>query len=189
MITPPGGTMPDYHFERALFIVGEPDSGKSTQIRSMFQDVRLGTKGDIPTANKLPDTYRLANDRCLYVRIMSPHEANESLDEFLEKTEGKLTRHLPDGKRWNFVSPLQPNAANRMPDVRETCRAFVQRFNPERTRVVFLSPDRHGTCTQNTAQLDLAPCLRDIPSVEMCWVDARDRTANGLLLADFFDFT
>jgi hypothetical protein len=31
--------------------------------------------------------------------------------------------------------------------------------------------------------------LRKIPSVEVCWIDARDRTVNGLPFADFFDST
>lgn len=30
--------MPSYHFERALFVVGEPNSGESNQLRSMFRD-------------------------------------------------------------------------------------------------------------------------------------------------------
>ena len=31
--------MPSYHFERALFVVGEPNSRKSNQLRSMFREV------------------------------------------------------------------------------------------------------------------------------------------------------
>lgn len=75
-----------------------------------------------------------------------------------------------------------------MPDVVVTCRAFARYFNPERTRVVFLSPDRHGACMQETEHMKLVEGLRRIESVEVCWIDARDRTGNGLLLADFFDF-
>jgi len=71
--------MPSYHFERALFVVGEPNSGKSNQLRSMFRDVRLGTAGDIPTERRLPELYRLSNERCLYRRLTSPHEAENRL--------------------------------------------------------------------------------------------------------------
>jgi hypothetical protein len=176
-----------YYFERALFIVGEPNSGKSTQIRSMFRDRRLGLAGDIPTAKNLRDVFSLSNERRLYLRITSPHEFGESLNEFLDKTEDKIKKHNPH--RWNFVSPLQPNAANKMPDAVATVTAFYTKFYPERTRVVFLSPDRHGVCLQESAHIGLVDRLRQIPSVEICWIDARDRTANGLLLADFFDFT
>ena len=52
-----------------------------------------------------------------------------------------------------------------------------------------LSPDRHGRCLQETQHMELVDGLREIPSVEVCWIDARDRTVNGLLLADFFDFS
>jgi hypothetical protein len=188
--------MPAFHFERALFVVGEPDSGKSTQLRSMFRDVRLGNGGVIPTAHKLTEVYRLSNERCLYLRITSPHEAKESLDpprtaddppSFLDKTEDKINLSL--GGRWNFASPLQPGARNYMPDVVDTTRAFVARFNPERTRVAFLNPDRHGQYRQEAIQTALVDSLRTIPSVEICFVDARDREGNGLFLADFFDFT
>ena len=75
-----------------------------------------------------------------------------------------------------------------MPDAAETVRAFVRRFDPERTRILFLSPDRHGTLLQNGHSL-LVAGLRAIPSVEIAWIDARERTPNGLLIADFFDFT
>jgi hypothetical protein len=75
-----------------------------------------------------------------------------------------------------------------MPDVVTTCKAFVRRFHPERTRVFFLSLDWHGMALQSS-QVTPVPGLQAIPSLEVCWIDARDRTANGLLLVDFFDFT
>jgi hypothetical protein len=75
-----------------------------------------------------------------------------------------------------------------MPDVVETVRAFVSRFDPERTRVLFLSPDRHGELLQER-YLPFVSALRAIPSVESAWIDARERTPNGLLIAEFFDFT
>jgi hypothetical protein len=76
-----------------------------------------------------------------------------------------------------------------MPDVVVTCRVFVRRFDPQRTRGVFLSPDRHGVSLQADEHMDLVDGLRQTPSLEVCWIDARDRRVNGLLLADFIDFT
>jgi hypothetical protein len=189
--------MPAYHFERALFVVGAPNAGKSNQLRSMFRDIRLGTGGVIPTKRNIREFYRLSIERCLYLRLTSPHEMKESIRKkrgshgtFLEKTAEKMEANTPHlGRRWNFAGALQPDAENYMPDVVVTCRAFVRYFNPERTRLVFLSPDRHGSCLQEAGQIDLVNRLRQIPSVEITWIDARDRTANGFLLADFFDFT
>jgi hypothetical protein len=187
--------MPSYHFERALFVVGEPNSGKSNQLRSMFRDVRLGTGGSIPAGRRLEEVYRLSNERSLYLRLTSPHEAGESLGtkggkrNFLKKTAETIEENTPRfGKRWNLAGALQPGAAKHMPDVVATCRAFVRYFEPERTRVVFLSPDRRGRFLQKTEHRGLVERLREIPSVEICWIDARDRTVNGLLLAVFFDF-
>jgi len=181
-----------YHFERALFVVGEPNSGKSTQIRSMFCDFRFGKDGKIPNERKLPDMLRLSNERRLYLRITSPHENGESLEGFLDKTESKINRHISHGMRWNLACPLQPNEAKLMPNAAQTVGAFIGRFSPERTRVVFLNPDRHGAYLERNAHTDLVHGLRKLYSktaVEICWIDARNRTANGLLLADFFDFT
>ena len=188
--------MSSYYLERALFVVGEPNSGKSNQLGSMFCDVRLRTAGDIPSGKRLPELYRLSNERCLYLRLTSPHEAGESIGRnhrggtnFLKKTAEIIEENTPKmGKRWNFAGPLQPGARKRMPDVVVTCRAFVSHFGPERTRVVFLSPDRHGRPLQNMEHLRLVDALRKIPSVEVCWIDARNRTASGLMLADCFYF-
>jgi hypothetical protein len=189
--------MPSHYFERALFVVGEPNSGKSAQLRSMFRDVRLGTGGSIPPAPNLPEMYRLSNERSLYVRLTSPHERGEyigrrpaeDVDNFFGKTEEKINSNTPSfGRRWNFACALQPFAARNMPDVVETVTAFVRRFDPERIRVLFLSPDRRGTVLQ-PAHSPLVTRLRNMPSVEVAWIDAQDRTANGLLIGDFFDFT
>ncbi len=189
--------MTHYYFERALFIIGEPRSGKSTEIRSMFRDVRLGTQGIVPDAQNLAEMYRLSNERCVYIRLTSPHEMGECIDQepngeavkFLDKTEGKIIANTPHvGRRWNFVCPLQPNATKNMPNVVGAVGAFVKRFDPERTRVLFLSPDCRDASLQD-GQLPLLVGLRAIPSVEIAWIDARQPTPNGLLIADFFDFT
>jgi hypothetical protein len=185
--------MKDHCLERVLFVVGNHHSGKSTQLRSLFRDVRLGAGGTIPKQRKLDDFHRLSNEQFLYLRLTSPHELKESLGSgkrgvtnFLKKTEDKVASAPPTfGTRWNFASALQPDASNNMPNVVETCKAFVRYFGPERTRIVFLNPDRDGNFL---AQGDIDPLsrrLRRIPSVEVCWIDARDSKGNGLLLADF----
>lgn len=78
-----------------------------------------------------------------------------------------------------------------MPDVVDSIRLFIKEFDPDRVRVVFLSPDRHGVeLGKYAAGRDFPPELLDIDHrVEVACIDARRREANGLLLADFFDFT
>lgn len=174
--------MRSFYLERALFVVGDPNTGKSVQLRSMFRDIRFSTDGIIPTGHNLQETYRLSNDRYIYIRLTSPHENGENLEEFFNKI---CTKTGPG--RWNFAGPIQPNPSNRMPGLVEIVTAFVNRFSPERLRVVFLSPDWNGdTVFDTTAPLDQ---LQNIEIVEVCAIDARNRVGNGLFLADFFDFT
>ena len=173
--------------ERALFVVAPQDSGKSTTLRSMFLDRRLGIGGKVPPSSRsrLPEAIHLSNERRLYMRLTSPHEYNETLDQFLDKTKNKMGTG-----RWCYVGPFQPNAFKKMPDVVASVRAFVRAFSPERTRVAFLSPNRHGQCVKNFLPgRDLQHELLSIPQVEVMCLDGRQKGKNGLLLADFFDFT
>jgi hypothetical protein len=66
--------MSDRHLERVLFLIDGRHCGKSTQLRSIFLDVRLGTDGVIPRKRKLKDFHRLTNDRFLYLRLSSPQD-------------------------------------------------------------------------------------------------------------------
>ena len=171
--------------ERALFVVALQDSGKSTQLRSIFLDRRFGSGGQIPNSNKLKDSYYISNERRLYLRLTSPHEYGDTPKKFIDKTRSKMV-----SGRWCYAGALQPDAYNQMPDVVESVGRFINAFKPERVRVVFLSPDRHGA--QLSAFLpgrDLSGELLQIPTVEVACVDARERESNGLFLADFFDFT
>lgn len=176
------------HLERALFVVAPQDSGKSTTLRSLFRDRRLGTGGEPPPSSaqrRLSEIYWLSNERRLYLRLTSPHEYDESIDEFIEKTKGKM-----EPGRWCFAGPLQPDAFRKMPDVVETVNAFIAAFSPERVRVAFLSPNRHGaTVGDFVLGRDLVDELLAVPTVEVLCVDGRRRNVHGLLLADFFDFT
>src|SRR5438046_2435662 len=125
--------------ERFLFVVGDQNSGKSTQLRSLFVDPRLGTNGRVPKSRNVRGHYFLSVDRSLYLRLTSPHERHETTAQFL----GKIAHATRIG-RWCVVAPLQPEPSNRMPDLVETVRAVIERFGPERIRVCVLSPDRHG---------------------------------------------
>jgi hypothetical protein len=178
----------NFLLERALFVVAPQDSGKSTTLRSLFLDRRLGKDGVPPSSSeqkRLSQVYYLSNERRLYLRLTSPHEYEETLDQFIEKTKG-----IMDSGRWCFAAPLQPDAFNQMPDVVESVEAFIAAFDPERVRVAFLSPNRHGQVLSDfLSERDLSQELLSIDRVEVLCIDGRQRGKNGLLLADFFDFT
>jgi hypothetical protein len=175
-------------FERALFVVAPPDSGKSTQLRSMFLDRRLSRDGQVPSSAeypRLPDVCYLSNERRLYLRLTSPHEAGETLEEFT----GKINSKTVTG-RWCCAGPFQPDACKQMPNVVDSVQHFIKAFEPERVRVVFLSPTRHRVILDSFLPgRDLSQELLQIPRVEVACIDARQRLSNGLFLADFFDFS
>ncbi len=168
--------------ERVLLVAGAPDTGKSVQLRSMFLDPRLGTDGRIPDGRNLPDTYRLSASRNLYLRLSSPHEMGESVDKFLAKIAAKTREG-----RWCVASAVQVEPAQKMPGLPAVVAAIQERFSPERIRVAFLSPDRHGVVL--AAVGDVMRAARNAGGVEVVCIDARSREGNGLLLADTFDFS
>lgn len=176
------------YVERALFVVAPRHFGKSTALRSIFVDPRLGTAGQIPTAPNLPDEYQLSNERNLYLRLTSPHEANESLAEFLAKTKGKMA-----GGRWCFAGPLHPDAFKKMPDCVTTVDAFVKAFCPERVRVAVLHPNYRNRPMSDFLSDQSRDLLAELhltdDRVEVLCIDARVRGKNGRMLADFFDFS
>lgn len=176
--------------ERALFIVAPQDSGKSTVLRSMFLDRRLGTAGKPPSSShkKLVNVYHLSNERRLYLRLTSPHENWESPEDFMTKTRDKMENK--GSGRWCFAGPFQPNAFRNMPDVVTSVKLFIKEFGPERVRVAFLSPNRHGdTLADFMPGRDLTQELLGVRRVEVACLDCRKRGKNGLFLADFLDFT
>src|SRR4051812_16769155 len=121
--------------ERALFVVGLRNTGKSNQLRAMYRDLRFERNGAVPKGNdarSLSPVIRLSNERSLYLRLSSPHEKHETLSGFLRETEARIVRWSPRrGSRWNFATALQPRPANRMPGARDAIGAFIRRFAPE----------------------------------------------------------
>jgi hypothetical protein len=176
------------YVERALFVVAPQDSGKSTQLRSLFLDRRFGTNGQIPPSTQqrnLTETYCIGNNRQLFLRLTSPHEYGDTPQQFHQK----IRRKTDDG-RWCIAGAFQPDAFKLMPDVVESIRLFQSEFVPERIRIIFLSPTRHGVSFADySSGRDLTSELQALSRVEVVLIDARNREANGLLIADFFDFS
>lgn len=172
------------YMERALFVIGDSNAGKSTQLRSMFLDRRFGMNGKIPTARKIREVYSLSNERWLYLRLTSPHEAGENLIDFIRKCEAKMK----SGQRWNFAGPVQITKTKELGDAVEVVSAFVKHFSPERVRAVVLSPDRDGNPIAREVLAGIAIRLRAISQIEVICCDATSAQGNGLVYADFFDF-
>jgi hypothetical protein len=173
--------MTSLYIERLLLVVGAQNTGKSTQLRSMFLDPRFGTSSQIPLARNVAQTQYLSTSRRLYLRLTSPHEAGETLSQYLNK----IAQRTASG-RWCVASAVQINPARQMPALPEVVKALAARFAPERIRIAILSPDRHAATLPGASQL--VDDLWRIRHCEPFCLDARSRTANGLMLADTFDF-
>ncbi len=75
-----------------------------------------------------------------------------------------------------------------MPDLVETVRLFTAAFEPERIRICFLSPSHSGEEYEGDIQATF-DSLWKIDGVECIMLDARTRAKNGLIYADFFDYS
>lgn len=172
------------YFERALFVVGPQESGKSTQLRYMFKDKRFGTTRPVPpNTSKPPEFIYFSNERGLYLRLTSPHEYNEDTKAFLEKIVRKTKRG-----RWNFAGALQIGEFGKMPDLEECIKDFIGKLNPERIRICFLSPVHGGgMLPSDIFNVTIPSLLRLDDRIECCTIDAN--YDHGLFLADFIDFT
>ena len=177
------------YVERALFLIGDQNTGKSTQLRSMFLDRRLDTGGEIPDARNLRNAYPLSNERYLYLRLTSPHETGEKMKDFLDKCDHEMSADTTGSHRWNFAGALQVSATDNLLSGPEVIEAFNERFSPERVRAAILSPDRSGNTMEWNDVRRLVETLRAMPNCEVMTVDATERQANGLMYADYFDFT
>ena len=177
------------YIERALFVIGDQNTGKSTQLRSMFLDRRLGTQGEVPITKNVRNSYALSDERWLYLRLTSPHEAGETLDEFLDKCAGEMQTIGQTVRRWNLAGALQPTETKKLPGGPDVIEGFIQRFTPERVRAVTLSPGRSGDYMPVHDHQHLTKSLHALRGVEVMTTDATKQTANGLMYADFFDFT
>jgi hypothetical protein len=102
-----------------LIVVGDSNAGKSTTLRSMFVDPRLGTRGIVPpTSQRRMRLVALSRERCLFVRLTSPHETKQAFDDFLGTLDTARRRAGRLGfRRFNVACAMQPHAANAMSDL------------------------------------------------------------------------
>lgn len=177
------------YVERALFLIGDPDSGKSTQMRSAFLDWRLGRKSTIPNQNNISRVCQISNERWLYFRLSSPHETKEDINEFFEKFEKEMKKRKLNSMRWNFASALQITPRNKVQlPIDQIIAKFNTRFSPERMRAIILSPNRKNAVLPTHTIKNIIGSLWSV-DCEVLVVDATDREANGFIISDYFDFT
>lgn len=173
-----------------LIVAGLQNAGKSTLLRSMFADHRFGTGGVPPVPSRLR-LVPLSRERSLFFRMTSPHEYGDTRDAFLDKIDRAMERAGRFCTRFNMACAMQPHKTPKTPGIVSLCSAVLDRFAPERIRIVQIDPRQDGT---SGAPLDTGEINRLWNlGIEVVSVDARRPTddtllPNGLFLADFFDF-
>ena len=162
------------HLERALFMIGRQNAGKTTQLTSLKTVIAKGK-----TTRRVFD---LGNNRHLYVRLTSPQETGQTLSEFLRACEYNMRSRYC---RWNYACAMQPDSGINIGGAVSTIKAFKNEFSPGRTCAVILCPDWRGNRFPDERQA-LITDLSDIGVSEILTVDARNQNSNGPRYAGFF---
>jgi hypothetical protein len=177
------------HFERLLLVSGDSNAGKSTLMRSLISAATFSFKR--PTTRGRLASVPLSAERCLFVRVSSPHESGLTQKQFFQFIDNEMKRAKRMGyTRFNFASALQQGPLKGVP-LEQLCRQIQQYFGPERIRLIHLYPTQ-----VKTHQALGLPVVNNLwrKGVEVATIDSRIRTKRatesaGYLLADFFDFT
>lgn len=172
------------YLERCAFVLGRQNDGKSSQIRDIYRDVRLGDgKTRIGQAGRMQDWIQISEHRHLLVRLTSPHEYGLDPQGYFDGIDQKVG--LDTKYRWNYLSALQIDAFRNMPHPEIAIDAFQARFSPEKVRLFILCKS-FGGLQQSQASLDRILKHKFASNVEIVQIDGqRD---NGLVIADFFEF-
>ena len=153
--------------EQVLLVAGHSHAGKSYQLRGMFCDPRLN--GHRLQSKRPRHCYRVAPDRYVHVRLMSPHESEPTLDELLERMKA-ITDKFPNA-RWLLCMATHIWGNARTPAaLDEVVRAVRASLHPGQIRVVVLSPDHRG---RPIGRADEA-ILDRLDGCEINYIDARE---------------
>lgn len=172
-------------FERALFVLGYQNAGKSTAIRRMYKDWRMGRQGQVPQkrTTRFP-VIRLSNERMLYVRVQSPQERGEDWTKFTGRIDRAIRTNGPNA-RWNSACAMQISRGTNIAGGLSVIRRFIRKYKPERVRVALMNPPARGDALTDD---DLTKILEGIQALAGEPLQVYGRGQSGFLLADFFDF-
>ncbi|AZZ36403.1 hypothetical protein CIK05_06225 [Bdellovibrio sp. qaytius] len=195
------------YIERALFIVGVQNSGKTTLINNAIDSVphwlKIGTPRPKKIKNKkynLGGSYIISSDRKLYVRTSSFHESGRNTAYFLKSMKDKTKTG-----RWNVICPMQPEATYtkegnvKMAEPAEAIKKFIERFNPEHIRVYLLdlrfdkiekTKKRKSVVVINDKDIRKhISKLQKIKNVECTYLNVKNENKNNHTITDFFNFS
>lgn len=127
------------YIDSLVFIIADQRSGKSNQIRSLFEEFELyHVYNGYPQSNNIARSYEIHPDIELYMRLSSWHERDESYAE--------VKRDLKNGwmkrnKRYKVIAPAQVNGTSKLEDGEELFMRILSDFEVRRGFAVWLDPD------------------------------------------------
>jgi hypothetical protein len=137
--------MPKTKIDTLVMILGERNSGKSNQIRSLFEEFELydshSPKG-YPAANMIARKYEVHPDMDLFMRVSSWHE--------MKKSYSDVKRDIRNGysdirRRYKLFVAAQISATPKLIGGEELFIRLFSDFDVRRGVAVWLSPDRTGS--------------------------------------------
>jgi hypothetical protein len=178
------------HLERVLFVCGSQNAGKSRLLRNMFHDPRFRSGRPIHYKGPVAQI-ALSQARRLFIKLSSPHERGETISDLFSLLDGELRKAWRYGWRMNFACAVQPDDTGITPDIVKICEQLDARFLPERIRIAQINPRQDNSdASQDLLNRGQINRLWRI-NAEIMSIDGRraGQPTNGMMLADYFDFT
>lgn len=123
-------------------VIGDRNSGKSNQIRSIFEEPPLTTFfGGYPPSPNIQRTYLVDPDIELYVRLSSWHERGENWSQIKNDLQ---TAQTTPRRRFKAIVPLQVSATQSLSAGEKVISRLISSFNIRRTYAVWLDPAVSG---------------------------------------------
>ncbi|MBX9616153.1 MAG: hypothetical protein K2X25_11210 [Caulobacteraceae bacterium] len=125
-----------------LLVIADQGSGKSNQIRSLFEEAELySAYGGYPKSANIRRNYEVHPDVDLLVRLSSWHERGES---YAQVKADLKAGHTDPKRRYKVIAPAQVSATSKLAAGEDLFIKLHTDFDIRRSYAVFLHPNVAG---------------------------------------------
>lgn len=125
-----------------LLVIADQGSGKSNQIRSLFEEAELhGAYGGYPKSANIRRNYPVHPDIDLLVRLSSWHERGET---YTQVTADLKAGQIDPNRRYKVIAPAQVSATPKLLAGEDLFIKLHTDFAIRRSYAVFLHPNVAG---------------------------------------------
>ena len=116
--------------DRAVFVIGEPGWGKSTQIWSVLNEPPLsGVYGGVPEDKRgCQRVFEYDHHRMLALKVSSPHEYEQNMPDLFNAIDKLMASSSRPIGVWSLICALQPYARYEVPDSWEVIAKMRDRY-------------------------------------------------------------